>query len=153
MNYVDARGFEVANRRLLSRALGIDPRFIVLVVYGIKESTTTYNETIIAERRIVDDSFYSITKQLCAVGFDGWSIDSSGSVCEYSKGIQESTSGSFPIHEFLEYLPESRGIFKTLELGCCSTYSHHTLGTRCLCCILLCNSLDQIPKSVVNYSM
>lgn len=153
MNYVDARLIDTSNNRLLRRHFGETARFVCLVVFGTTEPTTTYSETTLEERKVVDGYFYSIVEQLHQSGFDGWTIDSSGSLLRFHSSSEKDVADTFPIHEFLEYIPESRGIFKSLELGCCSTYSHHILGTRCLCCVIISDSIEKIPKSIVSYSM
>ena len=153
MNYTEARIIKVSHNRMIKRTFGVDVGYIILVVYEISESTTVFSDRVIEARKSVDESFYDIIDTLTVSTFKGWTIDSTGSLLTHGSYKDDSSSiQTFPIHEFIEYLPESRSIFKSLELGCCSTYSHHILGTRCLCCAIITDSIDNIPKSLVNYS-
>ena len=144
---------KVSNNRMIKRTFGVDVGYIILVLYEISESTTVFSDRVIEARKSVDESFYDIINTLTVSTFKGWTIDSTGSLLKHGYHRDDSSSiEKFPIHEFLEYLPESRSIFKSLELGCCSTYSHHILGTRCLCCVIITDTIDNVPKSLVNYS-
>ena len=142
--------FEIRNNRFMSKLIHASNCYIVCLVYPVSESTTRYNELVLEERKMVENSFYSTVNELVKNGFQGITVDSSGCIQSWSSvpGIND----TIPIHEILEYLPETRPIFKTLELGCCSAYSHHILGTRCLCCMLIAESLSDIPESILKFS-
>ncbi len=154
MNYMDLHisVITVADSRFMKTHFGENIRDIVLFAFSIEHSTMEFSDNLIDDMKSVEERFYGMVKQFQISGLDGWSIDCSGCIQKYPENAHKYIGESLPMHELLQSLPETRGIFKSLELGCCATYSHHILGTKCLCCVLVTNSLDSISCSLAQYS-
>lgn len=101
---------------------------LILLNYEINESTMSYSDLLIECKDLVDTDFHAKLNSIQnehRLPDQFASVDSSGSFSH------QRTQGSLPMQDILEGLSRP-DLYKTLELGCCRTYSHHTLGTRCL---------------------
>jgi hypothetical protein len=144
---------DVVDNRFIKTYFGKESCHIVLFSYLIAESTMEFSDKLIDEMKNVEELFYGMIQRFQISGLHGWSIDCSGCIQKHPVNSHDYIGESLPMHELLQSLPETRGIFKTLELGCCATYSHHIYGTKCLCCVLVTDSLESISGLLGNYSI
>lgn len=124
--------------RALSRLVQGEPSgnqgyLLIFASYEIPVSSTVYSTELIEARDRVDGSFNHVAASVVRKLPCGSSIscfDSSGhEVCS-------NTPRSIDIMDIMDLLSTSSH-FKTLELGCCRTYSHRLLKTRCLTCLIV----------------
>lgn len=126
--------------KFLTRTLTFNPPHnfwtagqIYFINISIKESSSIHSSILVDERNKVDRILSELHQELDqkVLGrkpFLMW--DTSGHPLSVKSNV------NLDLLDLIECMPES-GIFNTIELGCCRTYSHIVLKTRCLSGILI----------------
>ena len=118
--------------------------WLFLINFHISGTTLSYSSDLIEARERVDEVFSEGVREVNRNKQPGRFIlafDSTGS------SVDGPLANSIDIFEFLDHL-HARKLYKTLELGCCRTYSHHVLKTNCLVCVALFQGQQHVAESL-----
>lgn len=127
---------EIASHKALSRLMdsalsdttGLAPTAVFFITYPIAESTSVYSTLYLECKDLVDSVLQNDSQEIVKSVFPGNTliIDLNGNAFPRSMLKQTMT-----VSELIDITNDS-ALFKTVELGCCHTYSHYKYGVKCL---------------------
>jgi hypothetical protein len=125
--------------------------WVFLINFRIPASTLSYSSDLIEARERVDRVFSEGVSELklnIQPGEVLLTFDSTGF------SVDGPLASSIDVFEYLDYL-HARKLYKTLELGCCRTYSHHVFKTNCLVCVAVYrgkqNGAESLKARLLDY--
>jgi hypothetical protein len=105
---------------------------VVLFNYSIDTTSMALSAALLSEREVIDTMF-----QEKILALEWLKAHEDRVVFCDSTGTSVGCGSAYQTIDLLDLIDAvaSAKIYETLELGCCRTYSHHKLKTRCLACV------------------
>ncbi len=136
----------IIRREFLRVASGVgEHEYLMFISFRISTSSMVYSTALIAAKEEVNDALRTSIPQIMdnCVASKLFIYDCDGGSLLGAENLQ-----IYPF-EILAATADTR-IFEQIELGCCSTYSHHSLKTRCLTCLVFAEVEGKYLSSFVN---
>lgn len=119
--------------------------YLMLISFPISTSSMVYSTALIAAKEVVNDT---LLRSLPQIVVDCLATRFSLYDCDGGSLFGAENQQIYPF-EILAAIADTR-IFEHIELGCCSTYSHRSLKTRCLTCLVFAEVEGKYISSFVD---